>query len=458
MKKLTTVFLLIVLMLSMVGTVFADAPTMGAIDDQEVEVGETLQIGIQILDDSENADLWFQGELPKGSELNKATSIPGEKFFYRFIWTPEVGQEGNHHVVFVAIDSDGESSEGVEFTITVLPEGGATDYEAELTKLQEAKEVLSNGLENGEETIFDAYCEGGEEALEGMETGLNLFAFLATIHGDKAEGFATELYAMGDQDALADQFDDMQHDFEGFHTEANDLLDILLTTEFDESMCAADPDADGDGVNDDVDNCPADANPNQTDTDGDGVGDACDPDVPEGEKTDEEKVAELEALFEEYEDEYKDLKYDYEDAVDDNDKDDIEDYEDELDDLKDDLKDLKDDIKDLDKEIDDNDLEDDLDDLKDEVNELIDKIEDLLDGDKDKEVIYNFATGNTVTDFSEDAGPGVEVVVESVDEPVTEAPAEVSDNWDKVRNVAWLIGGLVILLAVVLFLIGLLFR
>ena len=38
-------------------------------------------------------------------------------------------------------------------------------------------------------------------------------------------------------------------------------------------------DADGDGILDDVDNCPETYNPTQTDTDGDGMGDACDPDI-----------------------------------------------------------------------------------------------------------------------------------------------------------------------------------
>ena len=44
----------------------------------------------------------------------------------------------------------------------------------------------------------------------------------------------------------------------------------------DEENAACLPDRDGDGVPDDLDNCPDDANPSQADTDEDGVADACD--------------------------------------------------------------------------------------------------------------------------------------------------------------------------------------
>ena len=36
------------------------------------------------------------------------------------------------------------------------------------------------------------------------------------------------------------------------------------------------PDSDGDGITDDVDNCPTVSNPDQGDIDGDGTGDLCD--------------------------------------------------------------------------------------------------------------------------------------------------------------------------------------
>lgn len=39
-------------------------------------------------------------------------------------------------------------------------------------------------------------------------------------------------------------------------------------------------DSDGDGFNDDLDNCPSVYNPSQADSDGDGIGNSCDSDCP----------------------------------------------------------------------------------------------------------------------------------------------------------------------------------
>lgn len=56
----------------------------------------------------------------------------------------------------------------------------------------------------------------------------------------------------------------------------SDDKDVQLGQNTDDTPSAVD--TDGDGINDEQDNCPAIANPNQTDTDRDGVGDACDND------------------------------------------------------------------------------------------------------------------------------------------------------------------------------------
>jgi rhodanese-related sulfurtransferase len=56
-----------------------------------------------------------------------------------------------------------------------------------------------------------------------------------------------------------------------------DMLGGFLAWEWETTACV---DSDGDGLHDDLDNCPADHNPDQTDSDGDRIGDFCDDDCP----------------------------------------------------------------------------------------------------------------------------------------------------------------------------------
>jgi len=53
-------------------------------------------------------------------------------------------------------------------------------------------------------------------------------------------------------------------------------IDFEIDFNGDEEECPTGTDPDGDGICDEVDNCPDVPNPDQTDTDGDGIGDECD--------------------------------------------------------------------------------------------------------------------------------------------------------------------------------------
>ncbi|MCH7871828.1 MAG: IPTL-CTERM sorting domain-containing protein, partial [Planctomycetes bacterium] len=51
---------------------------------------------------------------------------------------------------------------------------------------------------------------------------------------------------------------------------------VLCSDVFPDPACGQSSDTDGDGAQDECDNCPSQPNPTQTDGDGDGVGDECD--------------------------------------------------------------------------------------------------------------------------------------------------------------------------------------
>ena len=88
---------------------------------------------------------------------------------------------------------------------------------------------------------------------------------------DNTELGGFKIYATGSFDTDGDGVDD---DVDNCATSSNSTQDDL-DGDLQGDVCDADDD--GDGVNDDVDNCLVTFNPAQDDNDGDGVGDACDP-------------------------------------------------------------------------------------------------------------------------------------------------------------------------------------
>ena len=206
-------------------------------------------------------------------------------------------------------------------------------------------------------------------------------------------------------------------------------------------------DTDGDGVEDSADNCPLDFNANQADADGDGVGDVCE--TPDPLSEDEQKVKELEDKFAEYEEEFKELEEDLDNAEDEEDEEEIEDVKNELKELKEDVEDLRKDIDKLENDIDDDALLDRLDNLDNDAKDLKKDIQELLKGEE--ETITNYSAGSSTNSSEEE--PKVEVKTGNLEVPVNQ-----SDSWNETRLWVLTIAGAIVLLAVIVFLLALLFK
>lgn len=188
----------------------------------------------------------------------------------------------------------------------------------------------------------------------------------------------------------------------------------------------------------------------------------------------------LKDQFYEYEDDYLYYKSKYRNALLDSENKELSKYKYKLEDLDDDLKDLRENIRDLIYDVEDaqscsgkGDLLDDLDDLKEDTSSLREKIADLLA----EELKLNAEPASAYVPAKAElkAGPTVapaktEIVVSALNVG-PKAPASVgvaavtapvaektASGWESMRQTAWLTAGIVILLAVVLFLLGLLFK
>lgn len=184
----------------------------------------------------------------------------------------------------------------------------------------------------------------------------------------------------------------------------------------------------------------------------------------------ETQYNDLQKKYDEYYEEYKDLKDDYEDAVDDNDASDIKKFKEDLEDLQDKVDDLEEDVDDLT-----NDVEDSSDSKK---KELLDKLEDLSDDVQNLQDKIDTVLGKKKTDYGVLGSTGfVPVPVPPAGSGATDdnvevqklsfAPGAISgqatatqpakaSSWEETRYTLLLAGGIVVLLALVIFLLALL--
>lgn len=207
-------------------------------------------------------------------------------------------------------------------------------------------------------------------------------------------------------------------------------------------------------------------------------------DVNEDVSDEEQDVIDLENDYDDLKDDYEEIHEQYEDAVDDDDLDEIEDLEDDLDDLDDDLEDLDDEIDDLQSELKDKDdddlISDDLyDDLKDRLEELEEDVKDLredgqdlkddgissssssatssTDGDSAAELSEGSSASTTTTSStSDDEEESTTTVTTLTSTERSSTPSSSDSSIDDAMSLAWLIAGVVIAFAVLVFFLALL--
>ncbi len=116
------------------------------------------------------------------------------------------------------------------------------------------------GVRDSQANEVRFYVDGTLVGSEPLQFGLS----------SGAGGFSNDAFAIGAR------FNNSLH-FDGRIAEVRITAAALSPAEFLPPIGSG-PDSDGDGVGDDVDNCPGISNPGQEDFDGDGAGDACDAD------------------------------------------------------------------------------------------------------------------------------------------------------------------------------------
>ncbi len=271
-------------------------PVLAPIGDQTVTEGETLELLLTAIDPDGDA-LTFEAEDLDLVDVG-ATFIDNGDGTATFTWTPGLAQSGVYEVTFIVSDGELEDFESISITIEDLPvvevpgctDATATNYNPEATTddgsceyEEPCPDINGNGICDDEEVPpcpdvnGNGICDD-EEAPPCPDTNGNGICDEDEICPDEnSNGVCDEeeVCADGNSNGTCDE-------------EESGCLDpaALNYNPFagisDPASCVYDSeeDSDGDGINDDEDNCPAVFNPTQADSDGDGIGDACEEDVP----------------------------------------------------------------------------------------------------------------------------------------------------------------------------------
>ncbi len=170
-----------------------------------------------------------------------------------------------------------------------------------------------------------------------------------------------------------------------------------------------------------------------------------------------------EDLRAEYRDSREDYSYcsrQYDEAVESGDTSEIRYYRRQLDDIYDDLAELDDEVEELTDAVQDNstipgrsDLLDDLDDLEDNVGELQGRITDSIDDEDYSALLQLTDLPAEAEETAVEAVPAPQLVFVDLNRPAAEAAEGGSDSWSDTKLLLWLGLGIIIALALIIFLI-----
>ena len=177
----------------------------------------------------------------------------------------------------------------------------------------------------------------------------------------------------------------------------------------------------------------------------------------------EQEYNRLVAQFNDLEDDYSLSKRRYERAVDDDDEQDIDDYADDLENIDEDLADVEDDAEDLLNDVEDSNLSnrrelaDDIEDLQEDIERVRDRIDTMLN-EEDTDAAGTIVNSYTPPPRVEPQPERTRVVIGTLDFPggnVANTVEEPAQNWPETRKMVLIGAGIIVLIAVIIFLIAL---